>query len=389
MTKLLIVSSAPVVPEDEYLYLDVKFYTGMQYYCEHWDGPITAISVAQDEKYPFGGSYAISDLPYEARALGRGQRVELEDIRGFDVILCSGDAQEFLHLAEMCRAEGIPLVYMIENILETRFQIVSLDRDRNLLRRLYSKMWLLWQEGRRRKAFRLASGLQANGYPAHEAYKALNDNTMFYLDSRNAREMFANPSEREARRAHLLGGGPLRLIYSGRLERLKGVQDLVPVAKELARLNVDFELHIFGEGSLEGQIRQDVAAAGLQSQVQMYGTVDFSNELVPFTREKTDIFLSCHRQSDPSCTYLEAMGCGIPIIGYANRMWSALCRESKAGWVVPLGDPIKMAQEIARLNTTRDEIADACDKALHMAQSNDFKQEFSRRIDHLREAIAR
>ena len=44
-----------------------------------------------------------------------------------------------------------------------------------------------------------------------------------------------------------------------------------------------------------------------------WGVVDFETELVPFTRQNADIFLGCHRQSDPSCTYLEAMGCGVAV----------------------------------------------------------------------------
>ena len=42
----------------------------------------------------------------------------------------------------------------------------------------------------------------------------------------------------------------------------------------------------------------------------------FESELVPWMRQEADIFLSCHRQDDPSCAYLEAMGCGLPVLGY-------------------------------------------------------------------------
>jgi colanic acid/amylovoran biosynthesis glycosyltransferase len=33
-----------------------------------------------------------------------------------------------------------------------------------------------------------------------------------------------------------------------------------------------------------------------------------------------DVFVCCHIQIDPPCTYLESYGAGLPIVGYANRM---------------------------------------------------------------------
>lgn len=387
MTKLLIISSAPVVSDGQKIFLDIKFYEGILFYCRNWDGSVTVISETQTEKYPFGDFYDRAALPFEVRTMRKYQSVQAADILGFDIVMCSGDSHKFFHVSKLCRAAGVPLVYMIENILETRLQIVWLDHDRGLLHRLYSMMWLLWQERKRREAFRMASGLEANGYPAFEAYSALNENSILYLDNRTEKDMFATAAERAARRVHILCGGKLRLIHSGRLEPLKGSQDLVPIAKELARHNIDFELNIFGTGSLEEQIRRDATMAGVQDRVLLHGAVDFRTELVPFTRQNADIFLSCHRQSDPSCTYLEAMGCGVPILGYANRMWSALCRESNAGWVRPLGKPLLLAQEILRLDKARSEIADASDHAFQMAELHGFGLEFGRRVDHLRELV--
>jgi hypothetical protein len=65
--------------------------------------------------------------------------------------------------------------------------------------------------------------------------------------------------------------------------------------------------------------------------VRLHGAVDFDTALVPFTRTGADMFLGCHRQSDPSCTYLEATGCGVAIAGHDNRIWSGLNAAAEAG----------------------------------------------------------
>jgi hypothetical protein len=117
--------------------------------------------------------------------------------------------------------------------------------------------------------------------------------------------------------------------------------------------------------------------------VKLHGPVDFATELVPFCRKHADIYLSCHRQSDPSCTYLESMGCGLAVAGYDNRMWSALRRASGAGWTAPLGRATALADVIARLGRERQEVVQACRAAYSFAAAHAFEHEFRKRIDHL------
>jgi glycosyltransferase involved in cell wall biosynthesis len=212
----------------------------------------------------------------------------------------------------------------------------------------------------------------------------MNANTMMYLDNRIGENLLATENEMEARQQRLLNGAPLRLVHSGRLEHLKGSQDLIPIARRLAAKGVDFTLDIFGTGSLEDEIRKGIAEQGLQETVRLNGIVDFESELVPFARQHADIYLSCHRQSDPSCTYIESMGCGLAVIGYANRMWSALCEDSHAGWIAPLGNRNALADAIAEAASDRMRLASYCRAARRFADKHSFEREFTRRIEHLR-----
>lgn len=383
MKRLLVISSAPAQETPEGVLLDKKFLEGMESYCAGWEGEVHCILQKTGGTVPFGKRVAPAELPFQLIMPGPEARLGKAQLEQYDVILCSGDNHRYFYLAELCPDLPGRLYYIIEYILETRIQILLLDCGRSWMGKAKSIVWTLREEMRRRRAFRLANGLQANGYPAWAAYEGLNANTLLYLDNRAGHDLLATPAEMQARRGHLETGGPLRLIHSGRLERMKGSQDLVPVARSLRERGVDFRLDIFGTGSLEEEIRHEIAQAGLQDCVHLNGTVDFQTELVPFTRTRSDIFLSCHRQSDPSCTYLESLGCGVAVAGYSNRMWTALQEKSGAGWVAPLGNTQALAGVIEAAAADRADVIRRCTAARSFAQDHTFEIEFARRLAQL------
>jgi glycosyltransferase involved in cell wall biosynthesis len=383
MRKLLIISSAPAHLKNGKPFLDKKFIEGMQFYSTAWEGPVACILRESGNAFAFGQVFDVDQLPFEVTILPKGSRIEAEALQGADVILCSGDNHEYLHLADVCKKSAQTLVYTIEYILETRRQIVFLDRAKSLPKKIYSFLWNVKQERRRKKAFRAAAGLQANGYPASAAYTPINANTVRYLDNRVGSDLMATSGEIAARANRLNDDAPIRLVHSGRLETMKGSHDLIPIALRLKEKGINFELNIFGTGSLETEIQKDIEQHGLQDNVKLNGAVDFETELVPFSREHADIYLSCHRQSDPSCSYIENMGCGLAVAGYSNRMWSALCADSHAGWVVPLGDTAALADAIAQAAADRSDLITRGTNALEFAQAHSFEHEFKRRINHL------
>ncbi|WP_299912871.1 glycosyltransferase [uncultured Paracoccus sp.] len=383
MTSLLVISSAPAAIVDEKLFLDIKFVEGMRYYNELWDGQVSCILKLRAGTFPFGQTYAPDELPFNVTLLRGDKGIGSDEISGHDIILCGGDNHEYLNLADISRDARKKLVFIIEYIPETRRQIIFLDPSRSLPRKLYSLLWTMKQERRRRRAFRIADGIQANGHPAFSVYSPMNANTMMYLDNRVGETLLATENEMEAREQRLPSGAPLRLLHSGRLEHLKGSQDLVPIARRLAAKDVDFTLDIFGTGSLEDEIRKGVAEHGLRDKVRLNGAVDFESELVPFARQHADVYLNCHRQSDPSCTYIENLGCGLAVIGYGNRMWSALCRESNAGWVAPLGDAQALTDAVVDAASNRQRVVECCIAARDFASQHSFENEFRQRIHHL------
>lgn len=382
MAHLLMIAPAPVIEAGNLVRLDVKFVEGMHRQQAHWPSRITCLLRRGAPSIPFGRDYDRGELPFDLRILDQDETLDAHHLAGGDLIYAGGDDFRCLELIDHLKP-GQKIVYVIEYTDETRRQIIDLDRDRGLLGRLKGRIWLMKQEKKRRRAFRAADALQSNGYPAHDLYSPMCRDNLLYLDGRMTPELFATETEMAAREAHLAGGGPLRMVYSGRLETMKGAQDLVPVARRLAEMGVDFTLDVFGSGSLEAEVSNGIKTLPDPSRVRMHGAVDFEKQLVPFTRQQADIFLGCHRQSDPSCTYIEAMGCGVAVVSYDNRMWQRLNGEAQAGWGTPLGDVSGMADQIARIARDRGLIVRAARNAWAFSQTHGFLPEFQMRMEHL------
>ncbi len=384
MPRLLMIAPAPVIDRGGSVVLDVKFAEGMAAQAAAWDGPVTCLLWQGAERIPFPVEVDRAALPWDLVTLPEGAPLPPGTGQDHDLIAAAGDMHETLDLAGPGRT---PVVYTIEYTHRTRLDILALDGRIGPLRRLRRRLWLERHERRRKAAFRAAAALQSNGYPGRTAYGGLTRDLHLYLDNRMTADRYVTAAEQRARLERLAGDGPLRLVHSGRLDPMKGAQDLVPLAAALAARGLRFELDIFGDGQLKEDIARAVAARGLEDRVRLHGNVDFSTELVPWQRREADLFVSCHRQGDPSCTYLESMGCGLPVAGYDNEMWGPLCRDSGGGWAVPLGDVAALAARIA--GTPRAEIARAAEAAAAFAHLHDFETEFRGRMEHLARVAAR
>jgi len=376
--RLLMIMPAPVtrLPDGRFR-MDVKFVEGLRLHKALWPGTVTVVLWDHGQPIPFGADYAGADLGFEFVVLVGGAPLPPELLARHDSISASADMVETLDLAGPGK---LPVTFSVEYTIGTRLRIVVLDRNLSWPRKIWSMIWNVAMERRRRRAFRICAGIQANGYPAFEAYAGLNRSTILYLDGRMRHSMLARPEEMAARAEYLRGGGPIRIVHSGRLEPMKGAQDLLPVARRLAERGVDFTLDVFGTGSLEAELR--AGAAELGGRLRLHAPVDFETELVPWMRANADIFLSCHRQADPSCTYLESMGCGVPVLGYDNQGWALMRADCEAGWVVPMARWAALVDEVARLDRARDEIIAHAETALHFASFHDFETEFTRRMLH-------
>lgn len=382
--RLVVVPSTPVWRDGDQLVFDRKFYDGMLQYLEFWGGPVRCIAASSEGPRPAFGLVAMKpgEMPFEPVVVGSTREINPSHLAPGDVVLASGDAVNQLHLAALCQKLDIPCVYSIEYVPETRYQIAELS-TKNPVVRARRKFYVWNTERARRRAFRAAAGLQCNGTPAFEEY-ATEQNRLLYFDTRVHTKDVIGESALETRLRELEQGKPLRLAFSGRLIAMKGADHLIGVAQAVRNLGCPFELTIYGTGELEQTLRSEAGRYGLSDVVRLPGAVDFYGQLLPDMREKVDLFVCLHRQSDPSCTYLETLSCGVPIVGYDNRAFSGLAERAEIGWLVKMNDVQGVASVIARLSADRAELARKSAAARTFAKAHDFEATFGTRIEHLR-----
>lgn len=384
---LLLCAPAPVQDTPTGYRLDVKFVEGMRAHRRGWSGPVHCVLWRGADAIPFGADYTPGDLGFDLTVLDRGVPLPDDVFQGTALVLLSADMREFVALAAAARDAVVPVVAGLEYTLETRIRTLWLDPGLGLARRVLRTARLWRGERAMVETLRRVAGVQFNGFPAYDAHARGLLRPFLYLDNRMTPALMATPDEMVSRADRLRAGAPLRLIHSGRLEPMKGAQDLLPVMRALAALGVDATLDIYGAGSLAADIRAGLDA--FDGRVRLHGPVDFETELVPISRTQADVFLSCHRQSDPSCTYLEAMGCGLALVGYANRMWARLSAESRSGQVAPLGKVRALAECLAAWDRDRAALIASAEAGLLYARQHDFPTEFDARMAHLRDCAGR
>ncbi len=152
---------------------------------------------------------------------------------------------------------------------------------------------------------------------------------------------FTPPRQRDAE-------GPVRLLYVGRFTVAKNPETLIEAIDVLAQRDVgDFELELVGEGAQRPTLERMVAERGLARRVRFFDWVP-RGEITDHYR-RADIFATATTWEGMPNTVLEAMACGLPIVGTQAPGLQELVQESVNGYLVPLKDPVALADALALL----------------------------------------
>ena len=367
-----------------------KFIDGIIEYQKYWDGSVTVLieDTSSASENLDNVEVAPGDLPFKLEVIDYNMLGIRLTAQPNTIVMTSDDAtKNRYHYAEVCRSINIPVVYVTELSLKTRLQIVDSNTP-NPLRRLRRYHWEYLQKNKERRAIALVQGVQCNGTPTFKEYVKVQPKALLFFDSRVAVDMYATDADLMNRNSYLLKNAPLRLLFSGRLTPIKGVDHLVLVAQHLEKLGVSFRMEIVGEGILKESMMRQVEKAHLSDKIKFLGNLDFKTELMPHVIANADIFVCCHRQGDPSCTYLETMSCGVPIVGYDNEAFTGLVEYARSGWLVKMNRPDLMARKIRDLSNNRQEIIASSRQALSFSRQHSFESTFRNRITHMEQVYS-
>lgn len=383
MLPLVLLPSLRATVVGERIELTGKFTSGVQAYLDAWDGPIRVVMEPTPSASINLDNEAVDTtlLPYTLEVMSYDDPALDTFLRDAAVVHGSVGYRQN-DLPKRCASMGVPFVTSSEYTLKTRLQIADAETP-SRLRRARRRQWERGQERANRAAVRASSGIQCNGTPTFEAYAELSPSPLLYFDTRTRTN---DVLERDAleRRLSRTASEPLRLAFSGRLDPMKGAQHLVPFARRLKQRGVKFTLAICGGGSLANAITDDLRRDPI-AEVELKGVLDFQTALVPFMKREVDLFVCPHVQGDPSCTYMETLACGVPIVGFDNEAFQGIIDRWPVGWLAPLGDVEALADRVALIDRVRGILAERSRIALEAAREHTYEATFARRVAHLRE----
>jgi colanic acid/amylovoran biosynthesis glycosyltransferase len=374
---IVMIHANPARLEGNILTVDRKFHVGMLRYAELIRSPIVTINppLSAGQQIMDQVEVPLAELPYGIQTtVDPGQTVPA--IKAARLVY---GYENSMQAATIAREHGVPYIMILEYDLQTKMTETA-SQVANPLRQVIRRARSAAHYFRKLvPEIRKAHSLHCNGYPIFEATAPYNANRLLYLDSRMSADMLITDEELKARLDNH-GGGPLSLLYSGRYEPMKGALDAVKVGLECIRRGLPIEMHCYGQGNQMAAMKKLAA----ESPIKVHPAIPYP-ELVKISHT-FDAFVCCHIQNDPSCTYLESMGAGLPIVGYDNRMWKGVLNASSAGYASPMHRPGRVADGIAALSHP-EQLRNLSVKALAFAKSHTFEREYQKRVDAINSAV--
>lgn len=135
------------------------------------------------------------------------------------------------------------------------------------------------------------------------------------------------------------------LLYHGRIDRRKGVLDLVDALGRLRDRAV--RLVVSGVGPDVAAVRDRVAALGLGARVDVHGVATYDE--APARYALGDVFVSPTYAEGFSNTILEAMAGGLPVVSCAVVGVVDCLEDGRNALLVPPADPAALATAIERV----------------------------------------
>lgn len=184
--------------------------------------------------------------------------------------------------------------------------------------------------------------------------------------------------------------GPLRIIFLANVVPGKGLDTLVEALSKM--IPGSWRLMVVGsltmDSSYSNSIRNQIARAGLSDYVDMVGAVP--NNETPGYLVKNHVLVVPSRYEALGIVYLEAMGCGLPVIATAAGGAHEIVSHGEVGFLTPPGDAGMLAQYLRQINQERGQLLEMSLTAYKRVSTHPtWDQSFGRIRDFLQSLVTR
>ena len=153
------------------------------------------------------------------------------------------------------------------------------------------------------------------------------------------------------------------IISVGRLEKVKGYDNLIKVAKKVFLSHPDWKWDIYGDGTQKDIIQQEIISEGLTNFITLKGNCDLKSIYA-----KYDIFVMTSYYEGLPVSMLEAIGAHLPVVSFDCPTGPReIIDNNENGYLVDCYDVNKLADAVNSLiddNDKRNEFSKKADKNL-------------------------
>ncbi len=144
---------------------------------------------------------------------------------------------------------------------------------------------------------------------------------------------------------------PGRILFIGRLEKMKGVYVLISAFKDVAARHPDATLRIVGDGSQRQVLEQHAKDLGVSDRVTFVGAVP--HDRVAEEYAAAEIFCGLSRSEALGNVFLEAQAAGCAVIGTTVGGIPDIVKDGETGLLVAPGSFAEAAGAIEQLLTDK------------------------------------
>lgn len=177
------------------------------------------------------------------------------------------------------------------------------------------------------------------------------------------------------------------LLYLGRFIKEKGIFDLINATKILKDNDIKIKLLFAGSGELENEILKKSSQKGISDYISVIGPIhgDVKNQLI----RRADLLIRTSYHEVFPITYLEAMSFGTPVIATPVGDVSYLAEKSGAIELVPISNPEKIADSIAKLKNSPERLQKMSENGLKFIESISWERQADKFLKLLEDVVAK
>jgi glycosyltransferase involved in cell wall biosynthesis len=183
--------------------------------------------------------------------------------------------------------------------------------------------------------------------------------------------------------------GPLRIIFLANVIPGKGLHTLIEALNQMT--HGSWRLMVVGsltmDSSYSDSIRNQIIRTGLSDYIDLVGAA--RNDEIPAYLVKNHVLVVPSSYEALGIVYLEAMGCGLPVIATAAGGAREIVSHGEVGFLTPPGDADMLAQYLRQINQERGRLLEMSLAAYKRISTHPtWDQSFGRIRDFLQSLIA-